>query len=484
MKLLVADLSNIFYSAWFASADKPIGFAYDVTIERIRRLAPDFDRVVVACDAGHSGRRELHAGYKAHRAEPAPQMLEQLQRTHETLDGDGYYIAKADGFEADDVLGHFARWGHDRGDEITLLTSDKDACCLVTERVKIRSVRTDEVMGPAEVEAKFGVPPRLMPAYLALCGDATDGVPGVKGVGPKHASRLLAAFGSLNGLVEALDATDLEGKPMVKPPAVHAALLAALREGSLELAMRLVSLRTDVPIDCNVVLEEKAQKPRAPHASWDGNGAPEQFEDEPAAPAPPPDVTQTPADPVEPDAAPPTAAMVVSSGWAHALEPKSAREAHVLARHIFESRLFNAYGNVDAVFATVLAGRELGIPALTSLRSIHIIEGKPSLSAHLIVALVLRSGLAHYFRMVESTDRKATYETRRKGDPAPTPLTYTIEDAERAGLTRPSKNGKPSNWTVRPKPMLRKAAAVELARAVYPDVVSNVYDPDELAERE
>ena len=111
-----------------------------------------------------------------------------------------------------------------------------------------------------------------------------------------------------------------------------------------------------------------------------------------------------------------------------------------LAQRMHDSRMFSGYGLAQAVLSTILLGRELGMPAMASLRSVHLIKGKHCLSADLMVALVLRSGKADYFRMIESTEALSTFETQRKGDPEPTSITYTIEQATQADLVKPNGN--------------------------------------------
>ena len=145
-----------------------------------------------------------------------------------------------------------------------------------------------------------------------------------------------------------------------------------------------------------------------------------------------------------------------------------------LAQWMHDSRMFSAYGTPQAVLSTMLLGRELGMPAMAALRSVHVIEGKHSLSADLMVALVLKSGMAEYFQLVESTDKTCTFETKRKGAPQPQRLSYTIDDAEKAGIARKG------NWAKMPKQMLRARAKSELARLEYPDLLAGLYTPEEL----
>lgn len=160
------------------------------------------------------------------------------------------------------------------------------------------------------------------------------------------------------------------------------------------------------------------------------------------------------------------------------LEPRSMDEAVRLAQRMFESRLFSAYGTPQAVLATVLAGRELGIPAMASLRAFHIIEGKPTMSAGTIQSLVLKSKQAAYFRCTERTAEKATFVTKRGDDPEMA-LTYTIEEGKQA-WSKDEAAWKKSGWGRNPADMLVARAASKLARLVYPDVVSGLYAPEEM----
>jgi hypothetical protein len=120
-----------------------------------------------------------------------------------------------------------------------------------------------------------------------------------------------------------------------------------------------------------------------------------------------------------------------------------------------------------------MRGREIGLTAMQSLTSIYIVEGKTSMSADLMAAKVLESGLAEYFEFSESKPETCTYITKRKGRTERS-ITWTIEQAQKAGVA-----GK-DVWKKYPAAMLRHRAAADLARAVYPEVVLGLYDPDEI----
>lgn len=122
-------------------------------------------------------------------------------------------------------------------------------------------------------------------------------------------------------------------------------------------------------------------------------------------------------------------------------------------------------------------GTELGLPPATALCSMHLINGKPVLAARTKVAIVkARTDVCRYFRVVESTDTSATYETHRVGDPEPIRATWTMQDAERAGIA------KGDNWKKYPRAMLRARAGAELADMVYEDLVLGISTEEEMGD--
>jgi len=156
------------------------------------------------------------------------------------------------------------------------------------------------------------------------------------------------------------------------------------------------------------------------------------------------------------------------------LLPAPISDIRELASAAVKSALLGgAIKSAEQAFIIIATGMELGLQPMQSLRSIHVVEGKPVLSAQLLVALAKRHPDCMYFRLVESTHEKATFETQRKGDPKPTQKTWTIEDAKRAGLT-----GRP-NWQRHPSAMLEARCSAALARLVYPDHLMGVYEESE-----
>jgi len=161
-----------------------------------------------------------------------------------------------------------------------------------------------------------------------------------------------------------------------------------------------------------------------------------------------------------------------------AFEPATLTEALGLARMLAKSELIpDALKDKPGdVLVVLMSGREYGVSPLRALQNFHVVKGRVGMSAQIIVGMCLRHAKCKYFQLVECDDRKATYETHREGDPKPTRLTYTIVQAERAGLLRNDI------WKKHPENMLRARAATNLARSVYPDICSGVLAPDEVRE--
>ncbi len=159
-----------------------------------------------------------------------------------------------------------------------------------------------------------------------------------------------------------------------------------------------------------------------------------------------------------------------------AIIPRSLDEVTTLAEILAKSTLMPEAlkGKVPDVVMQILAGQELGMPPMASIRGIHVFQGKPMLAADTMVALVRGSGLCEYFVRIEATATSVTYETKRNGDPIPQRCTWTMEMAKIAGLHLKD------NWRGYARAMLASRAKAELARDVFPDILAGCYDPDEI----
>ena len=172
-------------------------------------------------------------------------------------------------------------------------------------------------------------------------------------------------------------------------------------------------------------------------------------------------------------------AIVRPTEWQQSLEPQTLRDAYAVAKTLSNSRLFSAsFSTPDAVFAAILLARAHGVEAMKVLMPgmVHNIKGKLTMSAQMIVGLVLRSGKAEYFECVESTAARAVYVTKRKGGRNEMRLEFTLEEARAAGYLAKQD----SSWQKTPKTMLRHRCETELARMAYPDVVGGLYSPEEM----
>lgn len=160
-------------------------------------------------------------------------------------------------------------------------------------------------------------------------------------------------------------------------------------------------------------------------------------------------------------------------------EPRSLPEAMELAKTLSSSSILPKHliGKPGDVLATMIKGKELGLTVMQSVSGMHVINGKVELDAATLAGIVMRhSDVCEYLSLTESTDTKATYETKRRGSPGPVSMSFTIDDAKRAGLLRNEV------WAKYPAAMLRARAASQISRAVYPDIAAGLYVTGELTE--
>jgi DNA polymerase-1 len=250
------DGSGFIFRAYFARAKDPKaerfqrqsdGMATEVVMHFSNMLDKylrdtDADHIAVIFDAsGRSFRNEIYDQYKANRREMPDDLAPQLAHVRQAADAFGVCRIEMEGFEADDLIATYARHAMEAGAKVTILSSDKDMMQLVSDdRVMMRDPMTDRPIGETEVREKFGVGPDKVIDVQALCGDSTDNVPGVPGIGVKTAAELINAYGDLETL--------LAHAGEVKQPKRREALIE--NEAKARLSKELVKLDSKVPLPC------------------------------------------------------------------------------------------------------------------------------------------------------------------------------------------------------------------------------------------
>lgn len=197
------------------------------------------ERMAVVLDApGRTFRDQLYADYKANRPPMPDDLRAQQEYVKRIIPALGVRLICVAGVEADDVIGTLASQAAAAGDDVLIISGDKDLAQLVGDHVEMFDTMKNARYDRDGVTAKFGVPPELMIDYLALVGDTSDNIPGVPGVGPKTAVKWLNEFGSLDA-IEAR-AAEIKGK-----------VGEALRGNTAQLALarQLVTLKCDVELE-------------------------------------------------------------------------------------------------------------------------------------------------------------------------------------------------------------------------------------------
>ncbi|WP_228242734.1 DNA polymerase I [Porphyrobacter sp. GA68] len=248
----------------------PVGAVYGYTT-MLWKLAEDLDKAegpthlaVILDKDSTSFRNEIYAEYKAHRPEPPEDLRPQFALIRDATRAFSLPCIEEAGLEADDIIASYARAATAQGWNVTIVSSDKDLMQLVGESsdgggsIDMLDTMKGQRIGVAEVEEKFGVPPHLVGDVLALMGDSVDNVPGIFGIGPKTASKLIADHGSLGA---ALDAA--EG---MKPSKLRERLLEG-REMA-ELSRVLVTLKEDAPLPIPLDDLNLGSIPREPLAAF------------------------------------------------------------------------------------------------------------------------------------------------------------------------------------------------------------------------
>ena len=472
MRILAVDISNLFRRNWEAAQGKELGEAFNRTVQAVARFRDGFDRVAICCDGGTSFRKAISQQYKANRTDPGEAYRDQLRRTLERLEQDGCTVFKAPPVldpqgaegqqlfaEADDTIGALCKWALEDVHEVGILSGDKDLFQLVSEGVWVIRPEGGPIVGPEQVKERLGVPPYLVPDFLALAGDASDGYKPYKGIADTRAVALLLACGSALGVFHPDNLERLDG-------IVGQANGKTLREAGAEPARRalqLATIRRDLDIDFSPLLAEPEIKPLL------------QLVD---APAPPAESAAAQAPAQAPTALvlppKPQQAEIISKADPWNLQPSGARSLMELANHFAEARCFPNVGHPAQVIAVTVIAQNLGVPMGIAMQHAYFVQGRLSWSAAFIVGLVRRQPDCEKLFVADTKPDSATVIYKRRGDPEGR-YTFTLEMARKAGWV---KDG--GQWSKRPDNMCRWAALREVCRMVWPDLVAGLYCRDEM----
>ena len=231
----------------------PVGAVYGYTT-MLWKLADDLDKAdgpthlaVVLDKSSQSFRNEIYDQYKANRPDPPEDLVPQFPLIRDATRAFSLPLVEEPDVEADDMIASYARAAQDAGWNVTIVSSDKDLMQLVGEKDGARIDMLDTMKNARiyidEVQEKFGVPPELVGDVLALMGDSVDNIPGIFGVGPKTASKLIDEHGSLTAALDA--AADMKKSKLKERLLEH--------RSDAELSRVLVTLKEDcalpIPID-------------------------------------------------------------------------------------------------------------------------------------------------------------------------------------------------------------------------------------------
>lgn len=249
-RVFLVDGNSYLYRAFFAtphlsnSKGIPTNATYaflSMTRKLVNEQKPDA-LIMVFDSKAPSFREEISKAYKAQRPPMPGNLSVQIPYVKSALEAMGLPILEREGFEADDIIGTIVHSLKGRDVEIYIVTSDKDMMQLVSKNVFILDTMKGTLIGEGEVEEKFGIKPALITDYLALCGDTSDNIPGVPGIGEKTARELVGTIGSVDEIYGRMEE--------IRKPAVKSKLVTG--KDLAHMSKDLATIRLDVPVDTSI----------------------------------------------------------------------------------------------------------------------------------------------------------------------------------------------------------------------------------------
>ena len=259
-KIILIDGNNIAYRAFYAlpqtisTSDGTITNAVYGFTTMVLKLIDEYkpDNIIAAFDSKTpTFRHELFKEYKAQRLKMPDDLISQIPLIKEVLKSLNINCLEIEGYEADDIIASLANKLKDYFDEIIIVSSDKDILQLVNDKIKVLSLKkgiTDTIIYDSNgVVSKFGVPPDKIKDLLALMGDSSDNIPGVKGIGPKSALELIKQYGNIIEIYNNIDAIKNEKtKNLLKD-----------NQELVKNSIKLTELVTNLELNINELLNKK-----------------------------------------------------------------------------------------------------------------------------------------------------------------------------------------------------------------------------------
>lgn len=498
---------GLFWAFWHKAkaAGEAIGVSGNRFVGMVRNISLKHTRTVVCCDSPVLFRRSIQGGegYKR-RPDKTVEEKDGIDRAVGQIKSLGLTLWEVEGYESDDLMAALAEEASGAGWFVRIYSDDKDLeACVIDGRVSVYKRARDKGEAKdwtsADVLARRGVLPARVPELLALMGDSADSIPGVTGIGEEAAKAIVAAYPHMYLAYDDVGPDGLPGQ------ALPERTRKALKEGraALDLSYALVKLdmtaksmidkallvppeivgmggqQTTDPID-------ETARPERSHVETNGAKSVEVLHETKNAEEPPGILDQV-ADKTEQRA---KVEGWIGTSFADRLEPKDLSEAWRLAGILDQamspgknngppSRTYAKIGNRSAIFAVILKGTEINLPAMLSLAHIKPVEGKLEVDAMLMMAIALRSGRVSSFRWLVRTNQEATIEIVVDGRAIP--CTWNLDTARQAELLLPTTSSF-SPWKKYTRIMLQWRAVSEVLRANVPEAVTGLYVVGEIGE--
>ena len=251
-KIILIDGNSLMFRSYFATSYGTIMqnskglytnaiFGFCNMINKL--ISQEYDYILVAFDKGKTFRHDKYQTYKGTRAETPDDLKIQFKLSRELCKALGIKAIEIDNYEADDIIGTFAKKCNEENLEGLIVSSDKDLLQLISSNVKVKLLKTHDYIMMDEVEFKntYGLDPIKMIDLKALMGDSSDNIPGVRGIGEKTAIKLLQEYGSLDGVYQNIDS--IKGSTHEK--------LVNDKENAY-MSYDLATIYKEVPIDTNL----------------------------------------------------------------------------------------------------------------------------------------------------------------------------------------------------------------------------------------